>query len=283
MESSTRVQENESNSELLVSTTKNTNQDTLTSSETSLPSPPTPRRMPSSNSTPTVSTNQQGLWRKIKNNVRPSSRGDGEGLDNGPRKERGRIGNIFASSSRGLSSKLSSRSLANGMLSLLFSTERWRDVLTHFSSYQRRQLNPSLHVITRHCSFIRLCIYTPYLFILFHVQVIEVETLQSFITNTNWHLGNGNRKYDYWSMKAVPITWSTLPSHPSAGASFIPANSQDQMFVDELQWVRDEYSDSYYGLTHVVQYACWFSQGREEGCQLNIFVFLFQVMFVKHI
>lgn len=124
MESSTRVQENESNSELLVSTTKNTNQDTLTSSETSLPSPPTPRRMPSSNSTPTVSTNQQGLWRKIKNNVRPSSRGDGEGLDNGPRKERGRIGNIFASSSRGLSSKLSSRSLANGMLSLLFSTER---------------------------------------------------------------------------------------------------------------------------------------------------------------
>ena len=40
-------------------------------------------------------------------------------------------------------------------------------------------------------------------------------------------------------MKTVPVA-STLPSHPSARTSLLPTNSQDQVFVDELQWGRDE-------------------------------------------
>ena len=63
--------------------------------------------------TPTTLTNQQGLWRKIKNNVRPSSSGsDVEGLGDSPRKERGKFGGIFASASKSL---LPSRSFANGI------------------------------------------------------------------------------------------------------------------------------------------------------------------------
>jgi len=74
--------------ELLASRTEKANQST---SELSLPA--------------VSPSNQQGLWRKIKINVRSSSRNDDEGLD---RKERGKIGGIFASASKGL---LSSRSL----------------------------------------------------------------------------------------------------------------------------------------------------------------------------
>jgi len=57
-------------------------------------------------------TNQQGLWHKIKNNVRPSGTDD-EGSGNSPRKERGKFGGIFASASKSLLSSRSLASLAN--------------------------------------------------------------------------------------------------------------------------------------------------------------------------
>ena len=102
---------------------------TAVSSEPSLPAPsprsPSPQFIASSTLTPTTLTNQQGLWRKIKNNVRPSSSGnDVERLGNSPRKERGKFGSIFASASKSL---LSSRSLANGIhTSSVFHKEDWR-------------------------------------------------------------------------------------------------------------------------------------------------------------
>ncbi|KAF8807266.1 kinase-like protein [Phlegmacium glaucopus] len=79
------------------------------------PSPRTPTRqfIPPSHTTPIASISQQGLWRKIKNNVKPSSHGDDEGLGGSPRRERGKIGGIFASASMGLLSKQSSRSFVN--------------------------------------------------------------------------------------------------------------------------------------------------------------------------
>lgn len=85
------------------------------------PSPRAPSRqvIPSS---PIVSTSQQGLWRKIKNNVRVSSRGDDEGLDSNPRKGRGKISGIFTSAS--MLSKQSSRSLIDGMPTIFNFQER---------------------------------------------------------------------------------------------------------------------------------------------------------------
>ena len=48
------------------------------------------------------------------------------------------------------------------------------------------------------------------------------------------------RKHDeYRSMKTVPVA-CTLPTHPSARASLLPTNSQDQMLVDKLEWGRGE-------------------------------------------
>ena len=95
---------------------ENTNQHTAASSESSRPAPspctPSPQFIASSTVTPITLTNQPGLWRKVKNNVRPSSATDDEGSDNSPRKERGKFGGIFASASKSL---LSSRSLANGI------------------------------------------------------------------------------------------------------------------------------------------------------------------------
>jgi len=63
--------------------------------------------------TPITLTNQQGLWHKIKNNVRPSSGTDDEGSGNSPRKEKGKFGGIFASASKSLLSSRSLASLAN--------------------------------------------------------------------------------------------------------------------------------------------------------------------------
>jgi len=82
--------------DLLASRTEKANQSIPVSSELSLPA-----------ASPCTSSSQQGLWRKIIN-VRASSRTDDEGLDTSPRKEKGKIGGIFASASKGL---LSSRSL----------------------------------------------------------------------------------------------------------------------------------------------------------------------------
>jgi serine/threonine-protein kinase OSR1/STK39 len=95
--------------EPLASTTENTNQSIAVSSELSPPAPFP--RTPSSQRfiLPSTSPSQQGLWSKIRSNVRASSRSDNEGLDNSPRKERGKIGGMFASASKGL--LLSSRSL----------------------------------------------------------------------------------------------------------------------------------------------------------------------------
>ena len=96
-----------------VSITKNTNHHTAVSSKPNLPGrTPNSQFIASSTITPTTLTNQQGLWRKIKNNVRPSLSGsDVEGMGNSPRKEKGKFGGIFASASKSL---LSSRSLGNG-------------------------------------------------------------------------------------------------------------------------------------------------------------------------
>lgn len=74
---------------------------------------PSQQLIPSSTMTVIASTSQQSLWHKIKNNIRPSSRTDDEGSINSPRKEKAKIGSLFASASKGL---LSSRSLANGIL-----------------------------------------------------------------------------------------------------------------------------------------------------------------------
>ena len=126
MSPSCGVQENLSSEsrtglEPFVSIAENTKQHTAVSSEPSLPAPsprtPNAQFIASSSATPIKLTNQQGLWRKIKNNVRPSSSGtDDEGLDNSPRKERGKFGGMFASAGKSL---LSSRSLANGIPTVL--------------------------------------------------------------------------------------------------------------------------------------------------------------------
>lgn len=102
-------------SESVISIAEKPNQNGLVLLEPSLPgpSPRTPgggQFIPPSTTTPIASTSQQGLWRKLTNNVRSSSRSDDEGLDSSPRKKKGKIGGIFASASKGL---LSSRSLAN--------------------------------------------------------------------------------------------------------------------------------------------------------------------------
>ena len=101
--------------ELLASRTENANQSIPVSSELSLPaaSPCTSSSQQFTSTTPIAWTGQQGLWRKIKINVRTSSRTDDEGLDNSPRKARRKISGIFASASKGL---LSSRSLGNAIL-----------------------------------------------------------------------------------------------------------------------------------------------------------------------
>lgn len=95
-------------SEPPVSIADNTNQRAPVSSELGLlaQSPGTPIQQCVPSTTPIASTSQQRLWHKIKINVRPPSRD--EGLDNSARKERGKIGDIFTSASKGL---LPSRSL----------------------------------------------------------------------------------------------------------------------------------------------------------------------------
>jgi serine/threonine-protein kinase OSR1/STK39 len=99
--------ESRPDSEPLVSIVENTSQHTPVSLELSLPAPSESPRTPSRQSvppstSPITSSSQPGLWRKIKINVRPSSRSDDEGLDKSPRKVRGKISGIFASASKGL-------------------------------------------------------------------------------------------------------------------------------------------------------------------------------------
>ena len=108
------------------------------SSEPSLPAPSPCNPNPQYMASPTTTlTNQQGLWRKIKNNVKPSSSGsDVGGLGNSPRRERGKFGSIFTSASKSL---LSSRSFVNGM-STGFGFPQ-RDLLTYFSSCLRMEIN----------------------------------------------------------------------------------------------------------------------------------------------
>ena len=164
---------------------------TAVSSEPSLPalSPrsPSPQFIASSTLTPTTLTNQQGLWRKIKNNVRPSSSGnDVERLSISPRKERGKFGSIFASASKSL---LSSRSHANGTPAVFdFPQRRCLDL--YFSSCRRREINISLYDIIAHIMHLYLISFSTVthhmvFILLFYAQVKEIEfivTLRSLIT-----------------------------------------------------------------------------------------------------
>ena len=127
----------------LVSVADNIMQHTPISSEPALPllSPSTPSQQLILPSTLTpASISQQGLWHKIKNNVRASSRGGDEGLDRSPRKK---LGGLFASASNGLLSRQPSRSLANGIPTVFVGLQERK--LTHFfSSFQPgRELNLS--------------------------------------------------------------------------------------------------------------------------------------------
>ena len=177
--------------EPFVSIAENTNQHIAVSSESNLlaPSPraPNPQLIESSTITPTTLANQQGLWRKIKNNVRPSSSGsDVEGLRNSPRKEKGKFGSIFSSASKSL---LSSRSHANGTPAVFdFPQRRCLDL--YFSSCRRREINISLYDIIAHIMHLYLISFSTVthhmvFILLFYAQVKEIEfivTLRSLIT-----------------------------------------------------------------------------------------------------
>ncbi|PPQ62792.1 hypothetical protein CVT24_000486 [Panaeolus cyanescens] len=77
-------------------------------SQAKTPGSRTPKRPSTSSGTPT----QQGLWSKIKSNVkRPSSRGGAEYETPGSEGKR-KLGNMFSSASKGLLSRSSTRSLA---------------------------------------------------------------------------------------------------------------------------------------------------------------------------
>lgn len=81
---------------------------------TKTPGPRTPKQPSTSSGTPT----QQGLWSKIKSNVkRPSSRGGVDPETPGSErksKDKGMLGGMFSSASKGLLSQSSTRSLAAG-------------------------------------------------------------------------------------------------------------------------------------------------------------------------
>ena len=128
--------------EPFVSVADNTIQHTPISSEPAPPllSPSTPSQQLILPSTVTPASNsQQGLWHKIRNNVRASSRGGDEGLDRSPRKK---LGGLFASASNGLLSRQPSRSLANGIPTVFVGFQERK--LTLFSSFQPgRELNLS--------------------------------------------------------------------------------------------------------------------------------------------
>ena len=208
--------------ESFVSIAENTNQHTAVSSEPNLPTPsphtPNPQLIESSTITPTTLANQQGLWRKIKNNVRPSSSGsDVEGLRNSPRKEKGKFGSIFSSASKSL---LSSRSHANGMPTCFRFSTKGGCVNLYFSSCRRREINFSLRDLIAqfmHLYLKFLSTFTHHMvFILIpYAQVQGIERCRKCYTDTN-HILNSN---EVKSMKIL-VKYGNGPSRLHLDPSF---------------------------------------------------------------